>query len=454
MIWNREAETRGRAEVAALQLERVRHAIGYAYDNVPFYKKKFDAIGLKPSHVKTLKDVALVPLTCKDDLRDNYPYGMFAVPMEKVVRLHASSGTTGKPIVVGYTKGDLENWSECIARLVCMAGGGSGDIAQISFGYGLFTGGFGLHYGLEKVGATVVPVSSGNSEMQLMLMKDFGSTLFVSTPSYILYLSEYAQENGVDMSGVKLRTGMFGGEGHTEEMRREIERRWGIHATENYGLTEVMGPGVSGDCLEFSGLHINEDHFYPEIIDSDTGEPLPEGEQGELVLTTLTKEAIPMLRYRTKDITYLDPSPCKCGRTSARMHKVLGRTDDMLIIRGVNVFPSQIESVLMGIPHIGPHYQIVVTKKGFMDAIEVQVELADASLLEEYRGLERLERAVHDKIKSVLRVESAVKLVEPHTLARFTGKAKRVVDLRGDAAGIGSGNAPPPAGKRDGGGKA
>ncbi|MDR3121318.1 MAG: phenylacetate--CoA ligase [Clostridiales bacterium] len=430
MIWNTEMERLGRGEVEKIQLERLKWVVNRAYDNVPFYREKFDKIGLLPSHIKRLEDISLIPFTYKDDLRDNYPYGLFASPMKEIVRLHASSGTTGKPIVVGYTRADLENWSECIARLICMAGGGSDDIAQIAFGYGLFTGGFGLHYGLEKVGATVVPISSGNSEMQLMLMKDFGTTLFISTPSYILYLSEYMQETGLKMSDIRLRLGMFGGEGHTPEMRAEIERRWGIVATENYGLTEVMGPGVSGECTEFCGMHINEDHFYPEVIDGETGAPKAIGEQGELVLTTLTKEGIPMLRYRTKDITFLDDRPCRCGRASMRMNKVLGRTDDMLIIRGVNVFPSQIESVLMGLSHIGPHYQIVVSKKGFMDMIEVQVELADGTLLENYRALEELEKSVHDKLKSTLRIDAAVKLVEPRTLTRFTGKAKRVQDLR------------------------
>ncbi|MDR1060270.1 MAG: phenylacetate--CoA ligase [Clostridiales bacterium] len=430
MIWNREIEQAGRGQIRELQLERLKWAVSRAYDSVPFYRKKFDEIGLKPSHIVSLEDIRKIPFTTKDDLRDNYPYGLLAVPMSQIVRVHASSGTTGKPIVAGYTRDDLDNWSECIARLVTMTGGCSDDVAQIAFGYGLFTGGFGLHYGLEKVGAAVVPISSGNSEMQLMLMRDFGATLFVSTPSYILYLSEFAEESGVKKSDIKLRIGMFGGEGHTPEMRAEIEKRWGIVATENYGLTEVMGPGVSGECTEFCGMHVNEDHFLAEIVDPGTLEPLGEGEQGEMVLTTLSKEGMPMLRYRTKDITFMDYAPCRCGRTTARMHKVLGRTDDMLIIRGVNVFPSQIESVLVGMPRIGPHYQIVVSRKGYMDAMEIQVELADASLLESYRELEKLEKAVHDRLKAVLRLESKVKLVEPKTLARYTGKAKRVTDLR------------------------
>ena len=430
MIWNREIEQMSRKDIETMQLERLKWTVDRAYQNVPFYRKRFDEIGLKPAHIVSLKDIAKIPFTTKNDLRDNYPYGLFASPMKDIVRMHASSGTTGKPIVVGYTKTDLNNWSECIARIVSMAGGSSDDIAQIAFGYGLFTGGFGLHYGLEKVGAAVVPISSGNSEMQLMLMQDFGTTLFISTPSYILYLSEYAEELGVKKSDIKLRIGLFGGEGHTAEMRTEIEKRWNITATENYGLTEVMGPGVSGECTEFCGMHINEDYFYPEIINPDTGEQLAYGEQGEMILTTLSKEGIPMLRYRTKDITYLDQAPCKCGRTSARMNKVLGRSDDMLIIRGVNVFPSQIESVLMGIEHIGPHYQIVVSKKAFMDTLEIQVELTDGSLLENYRKLENLEKTIYNKIKSVLRIDTNVRIVEPKSLERFTGKAKRVKDLR------------------------
>ncbi|MDP4093328.1 MAG: phenylacetate--CoA ligase, partial [Bacillota bacterium] len=314
--------------------------------------------------------------------------------------------------------------------LVTAAGGTDEDIAQVVFGYGLFTGGFGLHYGLEKAGITVVPASSGNSERQLMLMQDFGTTIIVGTPSYALYLSELAEEKGITKGKHKLRLGLFGGEGHTPEMRNEIEKRWGILATENYGLSEVSGPGVSGECYCQCGMHINEDHFYPEIIDSDTGKTKGYGEKGELLLTTLTKEGIPMLRYRTKDITILNPEPCKCGRTSLRMNKVLGRTDDMLIIRGVNVFPSQIESVLVGMNHIGPHYQLLVRKKGFMDELEVHVELIDGKILEKFSELEALEKLIRQKLKTVLQIDAKVKLVEPKSIERFTGKAKRVIDLR------------------------
>ncbi len=430
MIWNKEAECMSRKDMETVQLTRLREVVRRAYENVPFYKNKLDEMGMKPEHIRTLKDIEKLPFTTKNDLRDQYPYGLFAVPMKQVVRLHASSGTTGKPIVVGYTKKDMENWSESVARLIVAAGGCDEDIAQVVFGYGLFTGGFGLHYGLEKVGITVVPSSSGNSERQLMLMQDFGSTILVGTPSYALYLSEIAEEMGITKGKHRLRLGLFGGEGHTPEMRAEIEKRWGILATENYGLSEIVGPGVSGECSHQCGMHINEDFYYPEVIDSTTGEVKGYGEKGELVITTLTKEGIPMLRYRTKDITVLDSEPCKCGRTNVRMNKVLGRTDDMLIIRGVNVFPSQIESVLVGMEHVGPHYQIIVSKKGYMDDIEVRVELVDGRMLERFSELEKLEKSVRHNLKSVLQIDAKVKLVEPKSIERSTGKAKRVIDLR------------------------
>lgn len=430
MIWNKETECMSRSDMKALQLERLKCVVDRAYNNVPFYKKKFDEIGLKPEHIKTLKDIENIPFTTKDDLRDNYPYGLFAVPMKQIVRLHASSGTTGKPIVVGYTKKDMENWTESVARLVVAAGGSDEDIAQVVFGYGLFTGGFGLHYGLEKVGITVVPASSGNSERQLMLLQDFGASIIVGTPSYVLYLSELAEEMGITKGKHRLRIGLFGGEGHTPEMRAEIEKRWGILATENYGLSEIVGPGVSGECVQQNGMHINEDFYYPEIIESCSGSTRPLGDKGELVITTLTKEGIPMLRYRTKDITVLTDEQCKCGRTNVRMNKVLGRTDDMLIIRGVNVFPSQIESVLVGMEHIGPHYQIIVTKRGYMDEIEVQVELIDGRILEKFSELEKLEKSIRHNLKTVLQIDAKVKLVEPKSIERSIGKAKRVIDKR------------------------
>ncbi|WAM34798.1 phenylacetate--CoA ligase family protein [Caldicellulosiruptor morganii] len=429
MIWS-EYEKLNRKQFEELQLERLKRTVERVYENVPFYRKKFDEIGVKPHHIKTLKDIQLLPFTTKDDLRENYPYGLFTVPLTKIVRVHASSGTTGKPTVVGYTKHDMEVWTEVVARIVTASGVREHDIAQIAFGYGLFTGAFGLHQGLERVGATVIPISSGNTEKQLMVMQDFGATVLVCTPSYALYMDEVANELNIDRSKLKLRLGLFGAESSTVEMRREIEKKWGLFATENYGLSEIIGPGVSGECEYREGLHINEDHFYPEIINPQTGEVLPEGETGELVLTTLTKEGMPLIRYRTRDITSLIYEPCKCGRTNVRMTSVKGRTDDMLIIRGVNVFPSQIESVLMGIEGIGPHYQLVVTKKGYLDDLEVHVELVDGRLLERYAELEKLENKIKHRIYTVLGLNVKVKLVEPKTLERTTGKAKRVLDLR------------------------
>jgi phenylacetate-CoA ligase len=429
MIWS-EYEKLNRKQYEELQLERLKRTVERVYENVPFYRKKFDEIGVKPHHIKNLKDIRLLPFTTKDDLRENYPYGLFTVPLSKIVRIHASSGTTGKPTVVGYTKHDMEVWTEVVARIVTAAGVREHDIAQIAFGYGLFTGAFGLHQGLERVGATVIPISSGNTEKQLMVMQDFSATVLVCTPSYALYIDEVANELGIDKSRIKLRLGLFGAEASTVEMRREIEKKWGLFATENYGLSEIIGPGVSGECEYREGLHINEDHFYPEIINPDTGEVLEEGETGELVLTTITKEGMPLIRYRTRDITSLIYEPCKCGRTNVRMTSVKGRTDDMLIIRGVNVFPSQIESVLMGIEGIGPHYQLVVTKKGYLDDLEVHVELVDGKLLERYAELEKLENKIKHRIFTVLGLNVKVKLVEPKTLERTTGKAKRVIDLR------------------------
>jgi len=359
--------------MAALQLLRLQETVSRAYERVAFYRDRMDAIGLKPSDIKTLKDLERIPFTVKNDLRDNYPTGMFAEDTRAIVRYHASSGTTGKPIIVGYTRNDMAVWTDCCARLAAAAGVTADDVCQIAFGYGMFTGGFGLHYGLEHLGAAVIPHSSGNSERQLMFMQDLGTTVLIATPSYALHLSEVMAEQGIAPENLKLRVGLFGGEGHTPEMRRLIEMRLGITDTQNYGLTEITGPGVSYECLAFEGMHINEDHFFPEIIDPVTGETLPEGEEGELVLTTLSKEGIPMLRYRTKDITRLNYERCSCGRTLVRMDLVRGRSDDMMIIRGVNVFPSQIEAVLMTIHGIGPHYQIIVTTEHFMDQIEVQV---------------------------------------------------------------------------------
>ena len=432
MIWNKNIETMSRDEMTDLQSSRLRDIVAYSYENVGLYKRKFDQIGLMPADIRSIDDIEKIPFTTKEDLRDNYPFDLFAVPIKKIVRLHASSGTTGKPIVVGYTRNDMEMWTESVARLIIAAGGREDDVAQVLFGYGMFTGGLGLHYGLERVGMTVIPASGGNSERQLMYMQDFSTTVIVSTPSYALYLSEIAHENNVDVSKLKLRIGLFGGEGHTPEMRKEIEQRWGIIATENYGLSEITGPGVSGECCLQQGMHINEDFFFPEIIDPDTFKGLAMGQKGEIVFTTLTKEGIPMLRYRTKDISCLFDEKCGCGRTTLRMNKILGRTDDMLIIRGVNVFPSQIESVLVGMSEIGPHYQIIVRKKGFMDDIEILVEVKSTSIIEKYKELENLENRICHALKNVLQISAKVKLVEPKTLERFVGKAKRVIDLRNE----------------------
>ena len=430
MIWDRSIETLSRDEMRELQSKRLCDIVAYSYNNVPLYKKKFDKLGLRPEDIKSIEDIEKIPFTTKEDLRDNYPFDLFAVPQKKIVRLHASSGTTGKPIVVGYTKNDMEMWTEAVARLVTAAGGTDDDVAQVLFGYGMFTGGLGLHYGIERVGMTVIPASSGNSERQLMYMQDFSTSVMISTPSYALYLSEIAHEAKIDISKLKLRLGLFGGEGHTPEMRKEIEERWGIVATENYGLSEITGPGVSGECYIQDGMHVNEDFFFPEIVDTDTLKGIELGKKGEVVLTTLTKEGIPMLRYRTKDISILNEKKCDCGRTTVRMNKILGRTDDMLIIRGVNVFPSQIESVLVGMTEIGPHYQIIVRKHEFMDDIEILVEVRSNSIIEKYKELEQLEVKIKHALKNVLQISAKVKLVEPKTLERYVGKAKRVIDLR------------------------
>ena len=429
MMFSPEIETIDRKALREMQLERLKYIVRYAYENVPMYRRRFDEIGLKPEHIRTLKDIELIPYTTKDDLRDNYPFGMFAVPMKKIIRLHASSGTTGKPVVGGYTRRDLDNWSTCIARILMMAGATDEDIFHVAFGYGLFTGGFGLHYGVEKLGATVVPVSSGNTERQLMLMKDFGATALIATPSYAMYLAETAKSKGM-LKDLKLRLVCMGAEASTAEMHESLQKLFGALPTENYGLTEVGGPGVSGECREKAGMHINEDMFYPEIVDMEHNRVLGEGELGEMVITTLTKEGMPVLRYRTKDITSITYEPCRCGRTLARMSRVVGRTDDMLIIRGVNVFPSQIESVLMGMDELGKMYEIVVDRVNYMDTIEVRVEVDDASLLTDYSKLEALVAKIRHNLRVVLQLDVKVKLVEPFSIRRTEGKVKRVIDLR------------------------
>ncbi len=432
MFYQKEIETMDRRSLEALQLERLRRMVDYCYENVPFYHDRLQKAGVTGSKIKSLSDLQYIPFTTKEDIRDNYPFGMLAQPLKKIVRIHASSGTTGKPTVGAYTQGDLDLWADHVARVAMAAGATADDIFQISFGYGLFTGALGLHYGLERIGATVIPASSGNTEKQLMMFRDFGVTGLVATPSYAVYLGEMVRESGYPPEAYRLRIGLLGSEGCTEGMRERIERNLGLFVTDNYGMTELGGPGVAGECEYRCGLHFAEDAFLPEIIDNETLEPKDPGESGELVVTTLLREGMPVLRYRTKDITRLNYEPCRCGRTHARMEKVMGRTDDMLIIKGVNVFPSQIESVLVGTEKVGPHYQLVVRRRHYMDQLEVKVELVSAELLESFGELEALQRRIHDRLKSVLGLEAKVTLVEPKSLERFQGKAKRVLDLRSE----------------------
>ena len=432
MIWAKE-ETMSREEIEKIQLDRLKATVCRVYDNVPAYRRKTDEAGVKPEDIQTLKDLQKLPFTTKQDMRDNYPYGLFAVPLKSLRRIHASSGTTGKPTVVGYTDHDLEVWRECVARLAVAAGGREDDIAQICFGYGMFTGALGLHYGLEKVGAAIVPSSTGNTEKQLMYMKDFGTTLLVATPSYAMRIAEVAREIGIDPAkDLKVKTLVLGSELVTEAMRKELHKAWGEDAkiTQNYGMSELMGPGVSGECQELTGMHINEDHFIAEVIDPKTGEVLPAGEKGELVVTCITKEALPLIRYRTRDITRLMYEPCRCGRTTARMENLSGRTDDMLKIRGVNVFPSQIEEVLINTEGIGPNYEIVVEREHHSDILTIRVEVEGESMMDSYSALEKLERNLKERLRRMLGLDCKIQLVSPNTLQRFEGKAKRVIDLR------------------------
>ena len=429
-IWDPEFETMPKDRLDKLQLKRLQNVVEYAYEKVPFYKDIFTKNNISHQDIKTLDHLQDLPFTTKADLQASYPYGMFAVPLSDVVRIHSSSGTTGQPTVVGYTRNDLNNWTELIARLLTAGGVTKNDIVQICFGYGLFTGGFGLHYGVERVGATVIPISSGNTSRQMMVMKDYRTTAIVCTPSYSLYLAECLQEAKIDLNDLQLRTGLFGGEPWSENMRTEIESRLGISATDNYGLSEVMGPGVSMECLEKKGMHICEDHFIAEIIDPDTCQVLPYGEVGELVITTITKEAIPVIRYRTRDITRLIKEPCACCRTLVRMEKPHGRTDDMLIIRGVNVFPSQIETVLVEMDETDPHYQLFIKREGVLDTLEVHVEINEKFFVDEMRRMKEIEQKIYNRIKSTLGLSVKLKLVEPKSLVRTEGKAKRVFDLR------------------------
>lgn len=431
MIFNMEFETLPREALSAIQLRRLVNVLERVYATVPFYRKKFSEAGVRPSDITSLSDLARLPFTYKQDLRDNYPFGMFAVPMDNVVRIHASSGTTGKPTVVGYTARDITTWSELMARSLSAGGATRDDIIHNAYGYGLFTGGLGVHYGAERLGASVIPISGGNTRRQIMIMKDFGPTILTCTPSYALHLAEAAEEMGVDFESLKFKSGIFGAEPWSEQMREEIEKKLYISALDIYGLSEVIGPGVAIECLEEKkGLHIFEDHFIAEIINPETGEVLPPGETGELVFTTITKEAFPIIRYRTRDITSLNYAPCKCGRTMVRMKKVSGRTDDMLIIRGVNVFPSQIESVLMEMSEVSPHYQLVVDREGTLDTLTVMVEVNEASFSDEVKTLQSLEARITKNIRETLAVAVKVKLVEPKSIARSEGKAQRVIDKR------------------------
>jgi phenylacetate-CoA ligase len=430
MIWNEFVECMDRERLEKLQSERLSAMVKRLYYNVPFYRRQFQKSGIEPGDIKSLSQLKKLPFTTKQDLRDNYPFGLFAVPESEVVRVHASSGTTGKPTVVGYTRKDIEIWSEVVARTLTSAGGGQNDVLHIAYGYGLFTGGLGIHYGAEKIGATVIPVSGGNTRRQLQLMQDLGSTILACTPSYALYLAEAMAETGISTSSLKLKAGVFGAEPWTEEMRREIEAKLKIKAFDIYGLSEVIGPGVASECVHQKGLHIYEDHFIPEVIDPQTLEVLPYGRTGELVFTCVTKEALPLLRYRTRDLTVLNPEKCACGRTSVRMQKVLGRSDDMLIIRGVNVFPSQVETVLLEMSETQPHYLLVVDRVNNLDVLEVWVEVDGKLFSDEIKKLEDLKKKVQHNIESALGITASVKLVEPKTIERSEGKARRVIDKR------------------------
>ena len=430
MIWSKE-ETLPREELRKIQLERLQETVSRVYEKVPAYRKKMEEAGVTPADIKTLADLAKLPFVTKQDMRDNYPFGLFAVPRKDVVRIHASSGTTGKPTVVGYTQGDLDTWTECVSRIACMGGASAEDTAQICFGYGMFTGALGLHYGLEKIGAAIVPSSTGNSEKQIMYMKDFETSLLVATPSYALRLAEVAREMGLEpQRDLKVRIALVGSELLTDAMREEMHRFWGedLLITSNYGMSELMGPGVSGECTEHTGMHINEDYFIPEIIDPETGEVLPEGAEGELVITCIKKEALPLIRYRTKDITRLHYEKCKCGRTLCRMENLKGRSDDMLKIRGVNVFPGQIEEVILGVEEIGPHYEIIVEREGYLDKMTIKVELLHTT--DSFGELERITNKIKSRLRTILGLDARVLLESPNTLQRFEGKAKRVKDLR------------------------
>jgi len=430
MIWDERSECMSRDEMNELQGRRLRHTVERVYHNVPFYRKKMHELGLEPGDIQGIEDLSKLPFTTKQDLRENYPFGLAAIPMSQIVRLHASSGTTGKPVVVGYSRKDLRTWSEVVARALSSYGVDNHDFIQIAYGYGLFTGGMGLHYGAEKVGAAVIPISGGNTKKQIQIMKDFGSTALACTPSYALYIAESMEEMGIKREELKLRVGIFGAEPWTENMRKEIEESLNIKAMDIYGLSEIIGPGVAYDCEMKNGLHINEDHFVPEIINPETCEVLPYGSKGELVFTTITKEGMPLLRYRTRDLTVLKDEVCDCGRTLVRMEKILGRSDDMIIIRGVNVFPSQVESVLLEMGETKPHYLLFVDRVNNLDILEVWVEVDEVFFSDQIRKLESLTKKIKHNIESTLGIGIKLKLVEPKTIERSEGKAKRLIDRR------------------------
>lgn len=429
--WNKPVETMERGRLEQLQLENLQKTIRRVYQNVPVYRERMQELGVTPEDIKTLKDIRLLPFTEKTDLRDNYPYGLFAAPQDEIVRIHASSGTTGKPIVAGYTQNDLQVWSEVVARCLGCAGVTKTDTVQVAYGYGLFTGGLGLHYGVERIGAKVIPTSAGNTKRQIMLMEDLGTTAVACTPSYALMMGEAMRDNGIDRSNLKLRTGIFGAEPWTEGMRDQIESMLDICALDIYGLTETIGPGVAMECIEgHKGLHVWEDHFLIEIVNPDTGEQLPEGEMGELVITTITKEGMPTIRYRTHDLTSIITEPCPCGRTHRRINRLRGRTDDMLIIRGVNVFPSQVEAALMGIPGLAPRYMLVVDRVNNLDMLEVQVELSPELVSDEVRKIEQLTKETTRAVEQVLGLSVQLRLMEPGSIERSEGKSKRIIDKR------------------------
>jgi phenylacetate-CoA ligase len=430
MIWNTDFESMAPAALSRHQGERLGRLIDVLYRHVPFYRKKMDKASVKPQDIQGIEDIARLPFTTKDEMREVYPYGLLAVSLQDIVEIHTSSGTTGTPVVDAYTAGDIDVWAEVMARTLAAGGTGPHDIVQNAYGYGLFTGGLGVHYGARRIGATVIPISGGNTKRQLAIMRDFKSTILACTPSYSLYLAEGARVEGLDPAKFGLKAGFFGAEPWSQSMRGEIQQQLGLLAIDIYGLTEIIGPGVAMECECQAGLHINEDHFYPEIIDPVTGAALADGQKGELVITTLTKEGTPLLRYRTRDITYLEHTPCPCGRGTVRMHRVLGRTDDMLIIRGVNVFPSQIEEIILKVEGIEPHYQLIVERREQLDELEVQVEMNEKLFSDEIKELERMEKRIEQDLYAALNIHTRVKLVEPKSIARSEGKAKRIIDKR------------------------